>query len=99
MLCLLSARRLKPGSWDQFRRAWEADERPPGFMRAYHLRNIRDEDEVISLGVFDTSLEDFRAWRGQHEDEELGRQDAMASFVESISTEGIYEVIEELTED
>ena len=100
MLCLLSARRLKPGSWDQFRRAWDAEgTRPPGFMRAYHLRNIRDEDEVISLGVFDTSLEDFRAWRGEHEDEELKRQDAMASFVESISTEGIYEVIEELTEE
>ena len=54
MIVMLSARRLKPGAWEQFRRAWDpGDAMPPGFQRAYHARNIRDEDEVISFGLFD----------------------------------------------
>jgi heme-degrading monooxygenase HmoA len=98
MLCLLSARRLKPGAFDQFRRAWEpgSGDFPPGFQRAYHAQNVRDEDEVISFGIFDSSLEDFRAWRAEHEEQELGRQDAMAAFVENLHVEGIYEVVDEL---
>jgi hypothetical protein len=33
---LFTARRLKPGAWDQFRRAWDpGDDKPPGFQRAY----------------------------------------------------------------
>ena len=95
MICLLSARRLKPGAFEQFRRAWDAPgDYPPGVQRAYHVRNVRDEDEVISFGLFDTSLEELRAWRADHEQEELKRQDAMAAFVENVHVEGIYEVVE-----
>jgi heme-degrading monooxygenase HmoA len=96
MLCFLSARRLKPGAYDQFRRAWEppSDEYPPGFQRAYHVRNVRDEDEIVSFGLFEGSLEEIRAWRAEHEQEELKRQDKMAAFVENLHVEGIYEVIE-----
>ena len=37
MIVMFSARRLKPGAWDQFRRAWDPDDaKPPGFQRAYH---------------------------------------------------------------
>src|SRR5919206_144444 len=64
MIVMLSARRLKPGSWEQFRRAWDpGDTKPPGFVRAYHARNIRDEDEVISFGLFEMSKDDYHAWR------------------------------------
>ena len=43
MIVMFSARRLKPGAWEQFRRAWDpGDDKPPGFQRAYHARNIRD---------------------------------------------------------
>ena len=95
MIVMFSARRLKPGAWDQFRRAWDpGDEKPPGFQRAYHARNVRDEDEVISFCLFDASLEEFRAWRAEHDDLELKRQDAMAAFVKNVPAEGIYEVVE-----
>jgi heme-degrading monooxygenase HmoA len=98
MICLFSARRLKPGAFDQFRRAWESpsDEYPPGFQRAYHARNVRDEDEIVSFGLFEGSLEELRAWRAEHEQQELKRQDAMAAFVENLHVEGIYEVIDEV---
>ena len=34
MIVMFSARRLKPGAWDQFRRAWDpGGDKPPGFQR------------------------------------------------------------------
>ena len=71
MLVFFTARRLKPGAWEQFRRAWDpGDNPPPGFQRAYHARNIRDEDEVISFGLFDLTKDDFHKWRGEAEEQE-----------------------------
>ena len=97
MLVFFSARRLKPGSFDQFRRAWQPgegqDDLPDGAFAIYHARNRKDPDEVISFGIFD--VDDPAAIRGD-EQAELKRQDAMAAFVENIPLEGVYEVIEEI---
>jgi heme-degrading monooxygenase HmoA len=95
MIVMLSARRLKPGAWDQFRRAWDpGDSKPPGFRSAYHARNIRDEDEVISFGLFDMSEADYRGWRAEADAEETRRVDRLSAFVESQPVEGVYEVID-----
>jgi heme-degrading monooxygenase HmoA len=99
MIVMFTARRLKPGSWDQFRRAWDpGDARPPGFQRAYHARNIRDEDEIISFGLFDMSIEDYRRWREEADSEENSRVDALSAFVENEHVSGVYEVTETLEE-
>jgi heme-degrading monooxygenase HmoA len=100
MIVMFSARRLKPGAWEQFRQAWEGDEsdRPPGLQQVIHARNIRDEDEVISFGIFDMSEADYRGWREQHDPEENKRMDALSAFVENDHVSGAYEVIEQLTE-
>jgi heme-degrading monooxygenase HmoA len=95
MIVMLSARRLKPGAWDQFRRAWDpGDEKPPGFQRAYHARNIRDEDEVVSFGLFEMSEDDYRRWRDGADADENRRVDSLSDFVENTHAEGVYEVIE-----
>ena len=95
MIVMFSARRLKPGAWDQFRHAWDpGDAKPPGFQRAYHARNIRDEDEVISFGLFDMSEEDYRRWRAEADADETKRVDHISAFVESSAVEGVYEVID-----
>jgi heme-degrading monooxygenase HmoA len=95
MIVMFSARRLKPGAWDQFRRAWDpGDSKPPGFQRAYHARNIRDEDEVISFGLFDMSEDDYRRWRAEADAEETQRVDHLSAFVENAPVEGVYEVVE-----
>jgi heme-degrading monooxygenase HmoA len=95
MIVMFSARRLKPGAWDQFRRAWDpGDAKPPGFQRAYHARNIRDEDEVISFGLFDMSEDDYRRWRAEADADETQRVDHLSVFVENAPVEGVYEVIE-----
>ena len=86
MLVLLTARRLKPGTFDEWRRAWEPDEWPEQFSRAYVLRNRDDPDEVISFGVWEGSAEDLQALDSR------ARIERMADYVESKSIDGIYDV-------
>ena len=95
MLVMFTARRLKPGAWEQFRRAWDpGDSKPPGFQRAYHARNIRDEDEVISFGLFDMTEDDYHRWRGEADAEETQRVDRLSAFVENEYVAGVYEVVD-----
>src|SRR2546429_5017665 len=95
MIVMFSARRLKPGAWEQFRQAWDpGDSRPPGLQRAYHASNIRDEDEVISFGVFDMTEDDYRRWREEADAEENARVDRMSAFVENEHVSGVYDVVE-----
>ena len=97
MIVMFTARRLKPGAWDQFRRAWDpGDDKPPGFQRAYHARNIRDEDELISFGLFDMSVDEYRAWRAEDDAAETHRVDRLSAFVEHEPVSGVYEVIDTL---
>ncbi|HZU40378.1 MAG TPA: hypothetical protein VE992_04965 [Solirubrobacteraceae bacterium] len=97
MIVMFTARRLKPGAWEQFRGAWNpGDTTPPGLVRAYHARNIRDEDEVISFGLFDMSEADYRRWREEEDGGETRRVDAMSAFVEHEYVSGVYEVIDTL---
>jgi heme-degrading monooxygenase HmoA len=95
MIVMFSARRLKPGAWDQFRRAWDpGGAMPPGFQRAYHARNIRDEDEVISFGLFEMTEDEYRTWRAEADADESQRVDSMSAFVMNEYVSGVYEVVE-----
>jgi hypothetical protein len=98
MIVMFTARRLKPDAWQQFREAWDpGDQAPPGFQRAYHARNIRDEDEVISFGLFDMTVDDYRRWREEADAQENRRVDRMSAFVEHEHVSGVYEVIDRFT--
>jgi heme-degrading monooxygenase HmoA len=99
MIVMFTARRLKPGAWEQFRQAWDPGEsRPPGFKHAYHARNIRDGDEVISFGLFDMTKDDYHRWRAEVDAEENQRVDHMSAFVLNEPVSGVYEVIDALDE-
>jgi heme-degrading monooxygenase HmoA len=99
MIVMFTARRLKPGAWEQFRRAWDSgDSRPPGLRRAYHARNIRDEDEIISFGLFDMSMQDYRRWREEADAQENQRVDRLSAFVENEHVSGVYEVVDTVEE-
>jgi hypothetical protein len=97
MLVFFSGRRLKPGTYDEFREAWmpEDEELPEGMVTIYHARNVKDENEVISFGLFDVDRDALDQVRGDEEDE-LKRQEAMARFVDDVPLEGVYEVVEEI---
>jgi heme-degrading monooxygenase HmoA len=97
MIVMFTARRLKPGAWEQFRRAWDpGDALPPGFRRAYHARNIRDEDELISFGLFDMTRDDYHRWRADADAQENERVDKLSAVVEHEYVSGVYEVIDEV---
>jgi heme-degrading monooxygenase HmoA len=96
MLCALTVRKLKPGSMEDFKRAFtpaEDQEPPPGWKRFYALRGVEDEDEVITFGFFDGTLEEMRANKDDNAYDE--RRAAADEFVESVGTDGVFEVVEE----
>ncbi len=102
MLCALTVRKLKPGTYEQFRQAWDPgpDAWVEGWQRAYHLRNPQDENEIVSFGFFDGTMNDLVTRTeavdpdGSMQEE---RQRRIAEFVDSTGADAIYEVIEEVT--
>src|SRR5262249_56294194 len=74
MLVFFSGRRLKPGQYDEFRKAWggDSDEAPEGLPAGsvvYHARSIKDEDEVISFGIIDIDRDSIDVVRGSAEED------------------------------
>jgi len=96
MLCALSVRKLKPGAYDDFRRAWEPDEFPSTLQRAYHVRDVSDPDLVISFGFLDGEASDLDTIRQEIAGGEPDRQSAMAPYVDELIVDGLYEVVEEV---
>jgi heme-degrading monooxygenase HmoA len=96
MLCALTVRKLKPGAMEEFKRAFvPADDAdvPAGWKRFYAIRNVADENEVITFGFFDGTLEELR--QGQQGSDYDERRQAADEFVESVGTDGVFEVLEE----
>ena len=75
MLVFLSHRRLKAGSYDRYREAWEFDVVPEHIVREeiYHARSLENPDEVISFGIIDISRDEIPKMR-----EAFGGEDAEA---------------------
>jgi hypothetical protein len=98
MICALTVRKLKPGTFEQFRQAFTEDfpDAPPeGFVRFNMVRNAEDPDEVISFGFFDGTPEQLRAAAAEQGYEE--QLERIAPLVESVGADGLYEVVEERT--
>jgi hypothetical protein len=96
MLVALSVRKLKPGAYDEFRKAWEPDEFPTVLQRAYHVRDVNDPDTVISFGFLEADASDLDAFREEVGEVEKRRQAAMADHVDALIVDGVYEVVEEV---
>lgn len=95
--CALTVRKLKPGTYDEWRQAWWPDtetteDMPEG--EVFIVRNMKDPDEIIAFGIFTGDLEQFE--NAMDPEEERKRQEAMNPFIESIGADGIYEVIEKI---
>ncbi len=99
MLCALTVRTLKPGTFDNFRDAFmrhEDLETPPaGYIRFNMIRNTQDPDEVVCFGFFDGSVEELR--RTVDEQGYAEQLEAIALFVQSVEADGLYEIVEEFT--
>lgn len=81
----ITTRRIKPGAYEEFRRAWRPREFPEGMLRAYECIS-KERSEVVGISTWD-SLEARERYRLS--DVESERQQAMAPFVEAESS-GLY---------
>ena len=93
----LTVRKLKPGSYDDWRQAWEGDRADwPEGVHAYVCRNMADPDEIVAFGTME--MEDISAMRSDEmRQEQEARTAAMAPYVESVGTDSVYEVIDEVS--
>jgi hypothetical protein len=75
------------------------DEWPPQFVRAHHVRDLTDENMVVSFGLFDGTAEDYRQLRTDERagDVEDRGQRKMSEFVDQVVLDGVVEVIDEVT--
>ena len=81
----ITTRRIKPGAYEDFRRAWRPASFPEGMVRAYECF-AEDRNEVVGISVWD-SFESRERYRASDVEEE--RRRAMAPFVEAESS-GVY---------
>jgi hypothetical protein len=95
MICALTVRRLKPGTFEDFRKAFMAgaDTPPEGWVRFNMVRNTDDPDEVISFGFFSGSVDELR--RSADEQGYREQLESIAPYVDSVGADGLYEVVEE----
>jgi hypothetical protein len=91
--CALTVRKLKPGTYEDWRKAWEGDpEEMPEGGEVYIVRNLNDPDEIIAFGLIEGEIDAIKG--SFDEDKERKRQEDMAPYIESTGADGIYEVIE-----
>jgi hypothetical protein len=81
----ITTRRIKEGSYEDFRRAWRPKEFPAGMLRAYECFS-EDSNEVVGISTWE-SFESRERYRLSEVEAE--RREAMAPFVEAESS-GLY---------
>jgi heme-degrading monooxygenase HmoA len=74
----ITTRRLKPGTHEEFSRAWRPERIPEGMVKAFEFY-AEDRNEVVGVSFWDTpeSREQYRL-----SDVEIRRRQAMAPYVE-----------------
>ena len=95
MLCALTVRKLRPGTLEDFKKAFIPADAPRGWTRFYALRNVDDEDEVITFGFIDGTAEELRASHEQDAGDYEHRRRSTDELVESVGANGVYAVLEE----
>src|SRR3954454_19617866 len=98
MMCAVAVRRIKPGSYDDFRKAWQHDPWLPRYARAFVMRNEDSPDQVLTMAFFDGTQEEYDAARddpGTMAAEER-RLHRIAEFEEGVLLSGVFEMVEEV---
>ena len=97
MLCALTIRTLKPGTFEQFRESFmryeNVEDPPPGYVRFNMVRNAKNPDEVVCFGFFDGTVDELR--RTAAEQDYAEQLEAITPFVESVGADGLFEVVED----
>jgi hypothetical protein len=97
MLCALTVRQLKPGTAEQFVEAFTpstGDAPPSGWKRFHAIRDLNDENRIVTFGFFDGTIEELNSSQDDHGYEE--RRDKAGEFVENVIVNGVFEVLVDL---
>jgi hypothetical protein len=98
-VCAVTIRRLKPGAYDDFRRAWEPEPWPAQLDRVVVSRNEQDPDQVLTASFFELPVTELDAAR--NDPDVLGAEDRrlrrIADYEESVVFKGIFQVVDDLT--
>ena len=99
----LTIRRLKPGTYEQWRKAWDD---PDSWWldaegKAYIARSLEDPDVVVALGFLNGDLDELNRLRQDPEVDRKMRKrvEAMAEFTEEVISDGSYAVVEVPTKE
>ena len=94
MLCAHTVRRLKPGKFDEFKEAFapSGQDPPAGWVRFHMLRSLADENEVVTFGFFDGTLEELEQSQSDEGYEE--RRASADPLVDEVVVNGVYEIAE-----
>jgi hypothetical protein len=98
MLCALTVRQLKPGTFERFAEEFgprESEGPPRGWVRFDMIRDLSDENRVVTFGFFDGTLEELG--RSQSEGGYQDRRAAVDDLVDDVPVNGVFEVVRELT--
>jgi len=101
MMCAVVVRRLKPGSYEDFRRAWEPlndSEWPQGMTRLWIGRSEDDPDVVATWGLFELDEAGLEAMRDDPDwmAAENRRLERMAPHQKELLTSSYFQVLEEV---
>jgi heme-degrading monooxygenase HmoA len=93
MLCALTIRRLKPGTFEEFQEAFQPPEEAvqQGWVRFHMLRSLNEENEAVSFGFFDGTIDELNSSQQQHNYDSMVER--IAPYVESVVSNGVYEVV------
>jgi heme-degrading monooxygenase HmoA len=98
MLCALTVRQLKPGTFERFAEEFaprESEGPPRGWVRFDMLRDRTDENRVVTFGFFDGTFEELE--RSQSESGYEERRGAVDDLVEQVVVNGVFEVVREMS--
>ncbi len=98
MLCALTVRQLKPGTFERFAEEFgprESEGPPRGWVRFDMLRDLADENRVMTFGFFDGTLQELEQSQGESGYEE--RRAAVDDMVDEVVVNGVFAVVREMS--
>jgi hypothetical protein len=98
MMCAVTIRTLRPGTFERFRKDWEPRPWPPRLARVVISRNDQDPDQVLTASFLDVSAEELERLREDPAvlDAEEKRLSRIAEHEQALVFKGVFEVVEDL---
>src|SRR4051794_26475751 len=98
MMVVMAVREIRPGTYEQFRRAWQHDPWLPRYQRCLVMRHEDAEDRVLTMAFFDGTPDEYEEARDDPEAmrAEEARLHRIAEFEERVLVSDVYELVEEV---